>query len=70
MRGVLDPKRFYKRSDKEGLPKYFQVLSLTYFKIYALLNSYSLSDWHSGGQCCRLLHGQGAEQGKEIHHGG
>merc|ERR1711974_482109 len=24
MRGVLDPKRFYKRSDKEGLPKYFQ----------------------------------------------
>ena len=25
MRGVLDPKRFYKRSDKEGLPKYFQV---------------------------------------------
>ena len=27
MRGVLDPKRFYKRSDKEGLPKYFQVPS-------------------------------------------
>jgi len=25
MRGVLDPKRFYKRSDKEGLPKYFQI---------------------------------------------
>ena len=25
MRGVLDPKRHYKRSDKEGLPKYFQI---------------------------------------------
>ena len=70
MRGVLDPKRFYKRSDKEGLPKNFQVPSLAYFKICALLNSNSLSDWHSGGQCCRLLHRQGAEQGKEIHHGG
>ena len=30
MRGVLDPKRFYKRSDKEGLPKYFQVPSLAF----------------------------------------
>ena len=30
MRGVLDPKRFYKRSDKEGLPKYFQVPSLVF----------------------------------------
>ncbi|KAJ3599388.1 hypothetical protein NHX12_033351 [Muraenolepis orangiensis] len=25
MRGALDPKRFYKKSDREGLPKYFQV---------------------------------------------
>ena len=29
-----------------------------------------VSDWHSGGQRCRLLHRQGAEQGKEVHHGG
>jgi len=25
MRGAMDPKRFYKKSDREGLPKYFQV---------------------------------------------
>ena len=28
------------------------------------------SDRHSGGQCCRLLHGQGAQQGKEVYNGG
>lgn len=25
MRGVLDPKRFYKHNDRKALPKYFQV---------------------------------------------
>ena len=25
MRGVLDPKRFYKKNDSDKLPKYFQV---------------------------------------------
>lgn len=25
MRGSLDPKRFYKKNDRDGLPKYFQV---------------------------------------------
>ena len=25
MRGALDPKRFYKKSDRDGLPKFFQV---------------------------------------------
>ena len=25
MRNALDPKRFYKKNDREGLPKYFQV---------------------------------------------
>jgi hypothetical protein len=28
MRGVLDPKRFYKKNASEGLPKYFQVKNL------------------------------------------
>ncbi len=27
MRSALDPKRFYKKNDHEGLPKYFQVRS-------------------------------------------
>ena len=49
MRGVLDPKRFYKRSDKEGLPKYFQVPSIAFamfclaqiiIKIQRYLNSF------------------------------
>lgn len=25
MRAAIDPKRFYKKNDREGLPKYFQV---------------------------------------------
>lgn len=25
MRGSLDPKRFYKKNDRDGFPKYFQV---------------------------------------------
>ncbi|RXN39334.1 deoxynucleotidyltransferase terminal-interacting 2-like protein [Labeo rohita] len=25
MRSAMDPKRFYKKNDREGLPKYFQV---------------------------------------------
>uniref|UniRef100_A0A8B9HT14 Fcf2 pre-rRNA processing C-terminal domain-containing protein n=1 Tax=Astyanax mexicanus TaxID=7994 RepID=A0A8B9HT14_ASTMX len=25
MRSVMDPKRFYKKNDREGFPKYFQV---------------------------------------------
>ncbi len=25
MRGSIDPKRFYKKNDRDGLPKYFQV---------------------------------------------
>lgn len=25
MRSAMDPKRFYKKNDREGFPKYFQV---------------------------------------------
>lgn len=25
MRGSMDPKRFYKKNDRDGFPKYFQV---------------------------------------------
>ncbi|XP_030227618.1 deoxynucleotidyltransferase terminal-interacting protein 2 isoform X1 [Gadus morhua] len=28
MRGALDPKRFYKKSDRDGLPKFFQVATV------------------------------------------
>lgn len=29
MRGSLDPKRFYKKNDRDGFPKYFQVRMIT-----------------------------------------
>lgn len=29
MRGSLDPKRFYKKNDRDGFPKYFQVTKNT-----------------------------------------
>lgn len=29
MRGSMDPKRFYKKNDRDGFPKYFQVSKLT-----------------------------------------
>lgn len=31
MRGSLDPKRFYKKNDRDGFPKYFQVSSSVTF---------------------------------------
>lgn len=31
MRAAIDPKRFYKKNDRKGLPKYFQVRVLMVF---------------------------------------
>lgn len=33
MRGSLDPKRFYKKNDRDGFPKYFQVSDVVYWHL-------------------------------------
>lgn len=34
MRGSLDPKRFYKKNDRDGFPKYFQVCKNTSKRLF------------------------------------
>lgn len=33
MRSAMDPKRFYKKNDREGFPKYFQVIAFYFLKV-------------------------------------
>ena len=44
MRGALDPKRFYKKSDREGLPKFFQVSDARPLTVIRLTRAVSITD--------------------------
>lgn len=48
MRGSLDPKRFYKKNDRDGFPKYFQVsMKMNHLLIKISLNIF-LNTFRSG----------------------
>lgn len=85
MRGSLDPKRFYKKNDRDGFPKYFQVsmkmnhlliqITFSIFKHTIPKAGYTLkslpgSGWYCGGQPSGLLSFPNPQEEEEENHGG
>lgn len=77
MRGSLDSKRFYKKNDRDGFPKYFQVgvkmnekwifLNVQFSKTSTFLPG---SGWYRGGQPSGLLSFPYPQEEQEENHGG
>lgn len=76
MRGSLDSKRFYKKNDRDGFPKYFQVsfqLRIPPTEMYCGGHNgvHCVSaGWHGGGQSGGLLSFPSSQEGQEENHGG
>lgn len=79
MRGSLDPKRFYKKNDRDGFPKYFQVgMKMNQMNIFkrtvpkagCTLTSLPGSGWYRGGRPSGLLSFPNPQEEQEENHGG
>lgn len=82
MRGSLDSKRFYKKNDRDGFPKYFQVslpapAAEPFMEMRSARSRPSLSlcrrvlaGRHGGGQSSGLLPFPRSQEGPEENHGG
>lgn len=81
MRGSMDPKRFYKKNDRDGFPKYFQVRAKPTPKIffrYLLESARGVlrvflcrhAGGHRGGQPHRLLSFPDSQEAEKENNGG